>query len=303
MFLPVLQHSRLFVQHNNHLLSAEINIVLCSLVRIHDFCTWRGAGKNLRGKISCVKSEKFHHVKNFITAPPAVVSNPITADLGTMRGRSRARGGAAGAPVRPAAPVVANLQEEISPEGVTESPLVPPAAIAQPEQETVALASPKQKNSAGTCDMGIVLGQETITKFPDNETLLDRLPENEEFEGGTAEYFSDCSSGQVGPQEPIAGISDRTPSQRNIRVSTECQENTIDVANFVAPDEDKEPDFEQIRQLFCSGDGFYGKIPRDTNLVQPPKCDPTYPNSAGSRAFFMRMVNSWRSAAGMNPLA
>ena len=110
------------------------------------------------------------------------------------------------------------------------------------------------------------------------------------FQNGTSEYFSNCS---FTPDK-----RDETPSQRYVKAKTDClngyyRPNTL-------------PD-KKIINVFCSpiavnNHPFYDQVARNTSLAIPPKCDPTYPNSPGSREFFMRMVNTWRNIAKLKPL-
>lgn len=118
---------------------------------------------------------------------------------------------------------------------------------------------------------------------PGNFTLVENL-------NGTSKYFSNCT------YTPDAG--DTTPHQRNIKVKTDCLPTIPPDMNVTGI---------PFINYFCSPiarrkDLFFDQVPRSNLLSIPPKCDPTYPNSPGSREFFMQMVNTWREIAGLDPL-
>ena len=111
------------------------------------------------------------------------------------------------------------------------------------------------------------------------------------YANGSADYFSDCT------YSPPS--YDLTPSQRNIRVKTDCLIGNLPLG--WAFDDNTKRD-ERTINFFCSpiangASTFYDQVPRSTLLATPPKCDPTFPNSPGSREFFMQMVNTWRDIA------
>lgn len=121
---------------------------------------------------------------------------------------------------------------------------------------------------------------------------------NQVYEHGTSDYFSDCSYTQ-----PATEFPDPTPSQREIIAKTDVTKGSLPASwQF----KETGNDYATI-DWFCSANAignhpFYDQEPRNTILSRPPKCDPTLPNSPGSREMFMQMVNAWRDIAGLNHL-